>query len=390
MAYPLGWSSTDRCLEVLDRALRLSSAQQDPLARARTRASCLVRRIWAGGWNDQDANECRAALAEIRRDGDRVVVACHMMDCTFLEWSSSHYREARRQAVESLTTLMEGREDNRYLSFPYWLGVFTVPRTLLFLGEWGEALKEIGTGIAMAGKNGDHYRGQTLQLYRAWVRLFGMDYAGARDICASVLPMLGEPARTPWRRLALTIAGSAEVGLGEHERALGHLMAVKQEMEDHQVINDWYLRMMLQSALTDLWLARGDLSRARQDAEAFLAVTSATAERTWQALAWEANARLALRSSDLERAPDCITKALSVMEGYETPLAEWRVQATAAELSELRGHSGAAKHHRELSRATVLRLAHSLPEGDPLRITFLSTPPISTIVAGARLVQGAG
>ena len=119
-------------------------------------------------------------------------------------------------------------------------------------------------------------------------------------------------------------------------------------------------------------------------------VTSATAERTWQALAWEANARLALRSSDLERAQDCITKALSAMEGYETPLAEWRVQATAAELSELRGHSGAAKHHRELSRATVLRLAHSLPEDEPLRITFLSTPPISTIVAGARLVQGSG
>ena len=130
--------------------------------------------------------------------------------------------------------------------------------------------------------------------------------------------------------------------------------------------------------------------RARQEAEAFLAFTSTTADRTWQALAWEANARLALASLDLERAQDCITKALSAMEGYETPLAEWRVQAAAAELSELRGHSGAAKHHRELSRATVLRLAQSLPEDDPLRMTFLSTPPISTIVARARLVQGSG
>ena len=385
MAYPLGCSSTDRCREVLDRALRLSSAQQDPLARARTRASCLVRRIWAGGWNDQDADECRAALAEIRRDGDSVVVAYHVMDCTFLEWSSSHYREARRQAVESLAILMEGREDNRYLSFPYWLGAFTVPRTLLFLGEWGEALKEIGAGIAMAEKNGDHYRGQTLQLYRALVRLFGMDYVGARDLCESVLPVLGEPARTPWRRWALAIAGSAEVGLGEHERALGHLMAAKQEMDDHTVINDWYCRMMVQSALTDLWLARGDLSRARQEAEVFLAVTSATAERTWQAWAWEANARLALRSSDLERAQDCITKALSVMEGYETPLAEWRVHATATELSELRGDRVAAKHHREQSRGTVLRLANSLPEDDPLRKIFLSAPRISTIVAGTEL-----
>jgi DNA-binding winged helix-turn-helix (wHTH) protein len=382
MAYPLGWSSTDRCLEVLDRAVRLSSAQQDPLARARTRASCLVRRIWASGWNDQDANECRAALAEIRRDGDRVVVACHMMDCTFLEWSSSHYREARRQALESLTTLMEGHEDNRYLSFPYWLGVFTMPRALLFLGEWGEALKEIGTGIAMAGKNGDHYRDRTLQLYWAWVRLFGMDYVGARDICASVLPVLGEPARTPWRRLALAIAGSAEVGLGEHERALGLLMAAKQEMDDHQVINDWYCRMMVQSALTDLWLARGDLRQAKSEGEVFVTVACATAERTWQALAWEVNARIAMAVSEPERARDCITKALMAMDGFEVPLAEWRVHATAAELSEALGEIEVAHHHARRSRSTIVRLADSLPATHPLRMTFLSAPRISAIYAG--------
>ena len=373
MAYPLGCSSTDRCREVLDRALLLSSAQQDPLARARTRASCLVRRIWAGGWNDQDANECRAALTEIRRDGDRVVVASHMMDCTFLEWSSSHYREARRQAVESLATLMEGCEVHRYLSFPYWLGAFTVPRTLLFLGEWGEALKEIATGIAMAEKNGDHYRGQTLQLYGALVRLFGMDYVGARDICASVLPVLGEPARTPWRRWALAIAGAAEVGLGEHERALGHLMAAKQEMDDHTVINDWYCRMMLQAALTDLWLAQGDLPRAVEEGQTFLAVACATAERTWQALAWEANARIALARLDVDRAGKCITEALSAMEGFEVPLAAWRVHATAAELSDLQGNFEASDWHHRLSRATIEQLAQSLAEEEPLRETFLES-----------------
>ena len=110
----------------------------------------------------------------------------------------------------------------------------------------------------------------------------------------------------------------------------------------------------------------------------------------FKALAWEVNARIAMAVSEPEQAQDCRTKALTAMDGFEVPLAEWRVHATAAEFSELHGHSRAAKHHRELSRATVLRLAHSLPEDDPLRRTFLSTPPISTIVAGARLVQGSG
>jgi tetratricopeptide (TPR) repeat protein len=180
------------------------------------------------------------------------------------------------------------------------------------------------------------------------------------------------------------------VGLGNYERALEHLLTAKREMDRHTVIHDWYWRNVLQAALTDLRLAQGDLPRAVEEGEAFLRVACSTAERTWQALAWEANARIAMAVSDPERAKDCITKALTAMDGFEVPLAEWRVHATAAEFSELHGHSRAAKHHRELSRATVLRLAHSLPEDDPLRITFLSTPPISTIVAGARLVQGSG
>jgi DNA-binding winged helix-turn-helix (wHTH) protein len=67
MAYPLSWISSERCLAVLERALELAGKQTDPLARARTRVSCLVRRIWAGGWNDTDAEDCRRAVAEIRK-----------------------------------------------------------------------------------------------------------------------------------------------------------------------------------------------------------------------------------------------------------------------------------------------------------------------------------
>ena len=51
---------------------------------------------------------------------------------------------------------------------------------------------------------------------------------------------------------------------------------------------DWYWRMLLESALTEVWLAQGDLAQARAQAERFLQVTLATEERTWQALAWEA------------------------------------------------------------------------------------------------------
>ena len=36
--------------------------------------------------------------------------------------------------------------------FAHWLGQFTLPWSLLFLGEWGEALNELDAGVAMARK----------------------------------------------------------------------------------------------------------------------------------------------------------------------------------------------------------------------------------------------
>jgi hypothetical protein len=69
------------------------------------------------------------------------------------------------------------------------------------------------------------------------------------------------------------------------------------------------------------------------------------------------------------------------MNGFEVPLAEWQVHATAAELSEERGEIEVAQHHARLSRSTVLRLADSLPASHPLRKAFLSAPRIRKITS---------
>jgi hypothetical protein len=136
----------------------------------------------------------------------------------------------------------------------------------------------------------------------------------------------------------------------------------------------------VQLRATDLALAQGDLILARSLAEGFLQATLSTAERMWQALAWDASARVAFAAHDTERADVCITKALSVMEGFEVPLAAWRVHATAAEHYDRTGNTGSAKRHRDPSAATILKLAHSLPDAEPLRKIFLSAPAVRRIV----------
>jgi len=193
-----------------------------------------------------------------------------------------------------------------------------------------------------------------------------MDFAGVLAICEAVLPLFGAPAWSAWRRFCLVLAGTEATALGHDARAWHSLMTVQEDMERQRVNHDWYCRMLLEAALTDLWLARGDLAQAQSQAERLLHATLATAERTWQALAWDATARVALAAGDLAQAHTCLAQALVTMEDVEVPLAAWRVHATAAALYERTGKSGEADHHRALSRATILQLAQSLPAAEPL------------------------
>ena len=69
------------------------------------------------------------------------------------------------------------------------------------------------------------------------------------------------------------------------------------------------------------------------------------------------NARVAMAELDLTRAQECIAKGLSAMEGFEVPLASWRVHATAFELYQNSGNRDLAERHLALSRETVMKLA---------------------------------
>jgi ATP/maltotriose-dependent transcriptional regulator MalT len=263
----------------------------------------------------------------------------------------------------------------------YWMSQFIMPWSLLFLGEWGELLRELDSGIAILTRNGDHYRAQTLHLYSAWLHLYAMDFGQAVAICESILPFVDRAERSPWRRFCLVLAGSAEAALGHEKRALDRLLTLSEEMDRQTVIHDWYTRMLLESALTELWLAKGDLAQASMQADQFLKRTLSTAERTWQALAWETSARVAIANVDLQRAQECVAQALESMEGFETPLAAWRVHATAADLAQRTEDAEKAARHLKHSGATILTLANSLPSSHHLRATFLSSTAVSRILS---------
>ena len=82
-----------------------------------------------------------------------------------------------------------------------------------------------------------------------------MDFAVVVRICESVLPVVENHGRGPWRRIGLILAGSAETSLGNFESAQTYLSTVTDEMHRQRLIFDWYSRIVGGVGADELWLA---------------------------------------------------------------------------------------------------------------------------------------
>ncbi|HEY0800996.1 MAG TPA: AAA family ATPase, partial [Steroidobacteraceae bacterium] len=381
LSYFLSLTSAKHGLEVAQRALRLSGGQ-DPAMRTRTRTACAFRRISVSGWNAQDALEFRAGLAELGESHGLPALDSELLEDSHIRFLSGEYREARRLALEvGAKGLEPGANPN--LRIEFYRADALAPLTLVFLGEWGAALKEFAAAMAEARKNANDHGILWLQVHQAWLHLHALDFRSVLEICQSALAQLQDPALrdAPQLRRALIFSGLASAAVGDTARALEDFSAAASDMDRQTAVFDWYWRMPLAAGMTELWLATGDRLRARLEAERFLDIALATAERTWQGLALEANARVALANRDHARARDCIAQAISTVQGFDVPLAAWQVHATAAHIEEESGNLESARSHRNFSRATILRLANSMHEEEPLRKIFLSAPAVARMLS---------
>ena len=124
--------------------------------------------------------------------------------------------------------------------------------------------------------------------------------------------------------------------------------------------------------MVNILISMGDLPAATARAEHLCDLAMLTDERTLQALAWEARARVDLALKKRTEAVGHLANALSAGAGARIPLADWRVHATCATAYRAIGDMAQAKAHTQLGLAVVKQLAESLPEGHPLRLKFES------------------
>ena len=381
MARLWSWSDSRRALELLDRAEQINARQADPLARMNARIMCMSWRRLNGDRHPTDASEAHNAMLELRKAGR--VTGPLLIWYSRLRSLCSEYRESQRCALEGLGLLTQGSPVNPCADVEEISAANLLFLNYLFLGEWGEALRVLEATVAELTKNANDLYAHLFRFRCAEFSVFAMDFGGALAICESAASALGEAIIAPSQRFQLTLVGTAQVALGLHDQALEHLSLARHEMDRQSVIGDEYCRFLLESALTELWLAKGDLKQASAQSQQLLEFALGTEERTWQALAWDANTRVAMAQGDLARAVECIASALSTTEAFEVPLADWRVHATAAALDDRAGNVDSAKRHRKLSRTTILKIADSLAPEEPLRKTFLSAAPVAAILGSA-------
>ena len=373
MATTWSWSDSKRGLELFDRADRLSARQGDPLARANARVWIIFHRMFYGRSSATEAAEFRSAILQLRDAGR--LTGRHLVQYAHILCRCSEFREARRYALQALALLTEKSPANPCADMLQITVAYVLFDAALGLGELGEALRVVEATVAALAKNDNDVYTHGIKYWRALVSLTAMDFEGAVMICQASARALGDQSYPLATHQQLTLTAAAEVALGHYEQALEQLsLAARHGMP-------YEFTFLFESTRTELCLAKGELAQAFTQGQRLLELALGMPERTSQALAWEANARIALAKGDLAHAEQCIANASAAMEGFETPLAAWQVHATAAALCDRIGNGASGERHRQLSRATILRIADSLPPEAPLRETFLSAPPVAQLLA---------
>ena len=371
-----------RSLQSVDRAQRLLPEVTSAPGHARATALAAFLRIFCGGWDNHSERACAQALDQIRALGDEFEFAQHLVDYSYVQWVSSDYKGARRSTEIALPVLLERQGLVRYMN-----GQLFLAWTLMFLGKWGESLRLLEVALRTAEMNDHQLRAATVRLSRAWVHLHASDSAGALEICEQVLPVFNDGWFQAGSRMCLIVAGCAAANLGYADRALDYLLKAREWMRRQPVNGEWYWHMQLQSGLVDLHLRGRDVASARREAQLFLDIALATAEHTWQALAWEAKARVALAERDISGADEHIQHAIAACGEFEVPLASWRVHATAGDTFVLAGNPDTAARHRQIATAEVSLLAASL-EGESLQHVFLGSQEVRRIFGDATAPAG--
>jgi DNA-binding winged helix-turn-helix (wHTH) protein/tetratricopeptide (TPR) repeat protein len=370
---PFGVLDPDRGIAAVEQAVRLSATVGDPLLHARTELLAAGIRLAYDTWRAEDWEICASANETIQRLSAADPPAFDRVCFAQLQVLRGEYADAAENIAAGIPT--EG-ESTSIMVPMFALSVRTL--VLLYTGRLGELLQLLRAGRDTAERNNNE---PWLFVAReAWLRTVVLDFAGARELCEGMAAL---SAATQWRGPSESIGGVASgyVALeqGKYDAAARSFTAVLDPKQAPKFFLHWCWRLTAQLGLVDVGLASGDLRSARRDADRFVQSALATAEPNLNALAWDADARVAMAEKNWQGAEEKIEKGLAVLQAFDIPTTAWRLHATRCDLYRHAKNDDAAETHRARAEAIIVALASSFAPEEPLRHTFLAAEPIRRI-----------
>jgi DNA-binding winged helix-turn-helix (wHTH) protein/tetratricopeptide (TPR) repeat protein len=361
------------CLPAAERALTIVAALEDPALTMLAQSNVANLRLILRGWRDEDATTCRRTVEAVRDTQDLRIALRRCATGMIPESLSSHYRDCCIHADK-------GRELSRLIGDVYYSVFFTLQGAFarLHLGEWGNFLDYI-TGELEAADNNEHFQASALcRLGIGWLHAEALDFERAREFCEDAIHISVEanPFNFAIGRNLLT---KIYLGLGDYASAHAQFDTIVHRLEASENDMDTSIRFHFYHNFSRYWFEIGDLARAHEWAERLYDFSAPAPERTYLALSHRLFAKIALARDLIETAHKESSRAVSIVEQDNLPLAAWRVYATAAEIHENSGELDRAVDFRTRAQQVIGRLAASLPEGSPLQKALLARYPSESL-----------
>jgi tetratricopeptide (TPR) repeat protein len=371
---PFCFIDPDRAIAAIEQAEHLSANLGDPLLHARTELLAAYVRLTFDTWRMKDGEICTSASETIHRLSDAGPPA-------FDRVIYAHVQILRGDYAAALKNLEAGipNENESASGVVHFLAFSGKLLALLPSGRLGELVQLLRAGREIAEKNENE---PWLFVFReAWLHMTVLDFAGARQLCEG---MVARSADGYWhgqsQMIGAIASGYAALELGKYDDASRNFARVLDSKEPPKFFLHWYWRMNAERGLSTVWLASGNLRKARREADRFLQSALSTAEPNLHTLAWEMDARVAMAEKDWRGAEDKIEKGLAVLQRFEIPTTAWRVHATRSDLCRQAKNEAAAETERARAEAIILALANSFAPNDPLRDAFLAAPEVRGIL----------
>ena len=360
----LAWVDSEGSRAASMEGMALSQRVDDPLLRANAQGHAAYWQLRLQGARMADVPIVEAIVAAARTAGDGDLLAQSVVMLALLQLAVSDLRAAAQTAARGIEIARDA--GNAYMClWSYHVRV----GALLQLGDWGMALAAIDEGLRASTPISHQHFSSLLRSEAAALHAEAFDFAGAAAIAREEL--LQEGLTDSARQGAMFELAFALLGLGKLDEAFATFTAPQLAAAAEGPAMPWSGKLRLRQGLAQMWLARGDLERARGEAEALQALAATADEPRPRAEAARLLAEIALRGGRLSEAEVHLGEARAAIQARELPVVEWRITATAARVHDRQRRRAEAQAARLRSVALVNQLADTLPPGHDLRRSFL-------------------